>query len=408
MTKSRCISGCKGLETEFCEKAPRCSYANGEKRKFCRLRRTFKMNKYDCSVRKKTNKNQKVLTIQKFIQETAPKRRSEFLKAICSDSGFCYAIGNNRKKIFDFFNGFVNFEFVKPPIVSIGNPSANGFVKSVKYERLGYSANAVLKSSSKQTADNLAYEFLVGMFLNQMGDRFPCFVQTYGLYYYLSDYKWEHARNTNHITTNIMKDSLQLHTKWSKYKNNINYVLDEDVCSNSKYAAILIQHFSNIKTFDDVLTSSINQPDKWCKFTLNELPSILYQTYMPLAVMSKEFTHYDLHHNNILLYEPAPGKYIQYHYHHGNETVTFKSKYIVKIIDYGRAFYKNSEINRVSSTDVLKSVCVLDDCNIQGEECGNKSGFKFLSNTLTPSEYFMSSSEHNPSADLRFIYILKR
>ena len=73
MTKSRCISGCKGLETEFCEKAPRCSYANGEKRKFCRLRRTFKMNKYDCSVRKKTNKNQKVLTIQKFIQELYQK-----------------------------------------------------------------------------------------------------------------------------------------------------------------------------------------------------------------------------------------------------------------------------------------------------------------------------------------------
>ena len=408
MTKSRCVSGCKGLDTEICEKAPRCSYANGEKRQFCRLARTFKMNKSDCGVRRKTNKNQKVVTIQKFMKKTRYKRRAEFLKAICSDSGFCYALGNNRTKIFDFFNGFVNFEFVKPPIVAIGNPSANGFVKSIQYEKLGYSANAVLKSSTKPTADNLAYEFLVGMFLNRMGNRFPCFVQTYGLYYYESEQAWQHARDTKRMTTNILKDSLQLYLRLNKYNQDIKTVINEDACNNSKYAAVLIQHFNNVKTFGDLLHSASRYSDTWCSFTLKDLPYILYQIYMPLAAMTKVFTHYDLHHGNVLLYEPAPGKYIQYHYHNGSETVTFKSKYMAKIIDYGRAFYKDNEVKNVSSTDVLKTVCMVDECNQQNEECGDMSGFGYLSNLLQPSTYFMSSSEYNPSADLRFLYLVKK
>lgn len=408
MTKSRCVSGCKGLDTEICEKAPRCSYANGEKRQFCRLGRTFKMNKSDCSVRRKTNKNQKVVTIQKFMKKTTYKRRAEFLKAMCSDSGFCYAIGKNRAKIFDFFNGFVNFEFVKPPVVAIGNPSSNGFVKSIQYERLGYSANAVLKSSTKSTADNLAYEFLVGMFLNRMGNRFPCFVQTYGLYYYESEQAWQHARDTKRMTTNILKDSLQLYKRLNKYNQDIKTVINEDACNESKYAALLIQHFNNVQTFDDLLYSSSQYSETWGNFTLKDLPYILYQIYMPLAVMTKTFTHYDLHHNNVLLYEPSPGKYIHYHYHNGSETVTFKSKYMAKIIDYGRAFYKDNEVKNVSSTDVLKTVCTIDDCNENGEDCGNRSGFRYLTNMMEPDTYFMSSSEVNPSADLRFLYLVRK
>ena len=407
MTQVKCVSGCKGLETEICKKSPRCSYADGEKRQFCRLSRTFKMGRGDCSVRRKTNKSQKVLLIQNFMKNTTSKRRSEFLKAICSDSGFCYALGKNRTKIYSLFDGFVGFEYVKPPIVAIGNPSSNGFVKSIRYERHGYTANAVLKSSTKPTADNLTYEFLVGMFLNKMGNRFPCFVQTYGLYYYKTNAAWVHARDTKRISSNILKDSLQLHSSLDKFKQNITKVIDDDACAFSKYAAILIQHFPNVTTFGDYLNDMSNDGIDWCNFSIKELPYILYQIYMPLAAMSKVFTHYDLHKNNVLLYEPVPGKYIQYHYHNESETLTFKSKFIAKIIDYGRAFYKDTDVKNVSATDVLKRTCILDECNLDGEECGDKSGFRYLTNTLKPSTYYMSSSEHNSSADLRLLHLVK-
>jgi hypothetical protein len=366
------------------------------------------MGRGDCTVRRKTSKSQKVLLIQNFMKNTTLKRKSEFLKAICSDSGFCYALGKNRTKIFDFFDGFVRFEYVKPPIVAIGNPSSNGFVKSIRYERHGYTANAVLKSSTKSTADNLAYEFLVGMFLNKMGNQYPCFVQTYGLYYYKTNSDWMHARDTKRMSSNILKHSLQLHTTLDKFKRDIKNAIDYEAGEFSKYAAVLIQHFPNVTTFGDYLDDMSEDGVDWCNFSIKELPYILYQIYMPLAAMSKVFTHYDLHQNNVLLYEPVPGKYIQYHYHLEKETVQFKSKFIAKVIDYGRAFYKDVEVKNVSATDVLKRTCVLDECNLDGEDCGDQSGFRYLSNTLKPSTYYMSSSEHNPSADLRLLHLIKK
>ena len=399
----RCASGCKGLETEICKKAPRCSYTNGEKRQFCRLKSTFKMNKSDCSTRKKTSKNQKALAIQQFMKKTTHKRRARFLSAVCSDSGLCYALGKYRAEIYKFFNGFVRFDYVSKPIVAIGEPSANGFVKSIQYERLGYKANTVLKSSAKASADNLAYEYMVGMFLTKMGNRFPCFVQTYGLYYYKTHDAWMHANGTASMRPNVLQNSLELHTT----KRNLNAAIHDDVCSSSRYAAILIQHFPNVRTLGDYMHNMSYDGTDWCNFTLKDLIYILYQIYMPLSVMSKTFTHYDLHDNNVLLYEPKPGKYVQYHYHLKDETVKFKSQFIVKIIDYGRAFYKDTEVKNLSSTDILKQTCLLDDCNY-GEDCGDRSGFRYLTNTLKQSTYYMSSAENNPSADLRLLYLVNK
>ena len=77
MTK-RCVSGCRGLDVDICEKAPRCSYINGNKWKYCRLRKTYKMNKSNCSVRNKTAKKNPENVIHKFMVNTTFKRRAEY------------------------------------------------------------------------------------------------------------------------------------------------------------------------------------------------------------------------------------------------------------------------------------------------------------------------------------------
>lgn len=59
---------------------------------------------------------------------------------------------------------------------------------------------------------------------------------------------------------------------------------------------------------------------------------------MPLATLANTFTHYDLHPSNVLLCEPVLGKYYKYILN-DRTVVEFKSKYIVKIIDYGRSFF---------------------------------------------------------------------
>jgi hypothetical protein len=387
MTKSKCVSGCKGFEPELCKKAPRCSYVSGEQRQYCRLRGTFKIKKTDCSIHRKTSKNQKGLIIKKFMKDTTVKRRTEFLKAVCDDSGVCIALGTNRQKILDFFDGFTSFDHVKPPIVTIGKPSSNGFVKAIQYEKGGYLSNAVLKSSTKQDADNLGYEYLVGKFLNQQCALFPCFLETYGLFYYKDDAKWQHAMDTKVITTNVLKDSLDLQTDEYDYKR---------MCKEAKRAAIMIQHLKGVKTLGEYMSDWRPQFTSAC---IRHLIHILYQVYFPLSVLSKTFTHYDLHEHNILLYEPDSSKYIQYHYHINGETVKFKSSFMVKIIDYGRSFFVDSAI---SSEKIYKSTC--KECIY----CGDYDGFSYMDKRNLAENNFICSSKNNPSHDLRLLNIIGR
>ena len=394
MPDKRCVSGCKGLDVETCEKAPRCSYANGERRQFCRLARTFKMNKRDCEVRRKTSKKQKADVIHTFMKRTKSKRKAEFLKAVCDDSGVCIALGTNRKKIIDFFDGFTNFENVKPPIQAIGKPSSNGFVKSITYEKNGYISEAVLKSSVKTNADNLAYEYLVGLFLNDKCKQYPCFLETYGLFYYKTPEQWKHAMETKTITTNVLKDSLE------QQHNELDF---NRMCNSAKYGAILIQHLSGVHSIGDLIFKSDRIVS--VNFYITDLLPVLYQIYFPLSQMTTEFTHYDLHEDNVLLYEPAAGKYIQYHYHHKDGTVVeFKSPYIVKIIDYGRSYFRS---DKMDSFDVLKQLCKEPDCTDARGKCGASYGFRYMNtaNDMRNASYICSAI-YNPSHDLRLINIL--
>jgi hypothetical protein len=326
--------------------------------------------------------------VKKFLKTAIVKRKSEFLKAVCDDSGVCIALGTNRQKITDFFDGFTSFEHVKPPIVAIGKPSSNGFVKSIQYEKGGYLSNAVLKSSTKQNADNLGYEYLVGKFLNKQCAYFPCFLETYGRFYYKDDAKWQHAMDTKVITTNVLKDSLE------------NDPYDHDyirMCKDAKHAAIMIQHLKGVRTLGEYMSYWRPQFENVCK---RDLIHILYQVYFPLSVLSKKFTHYDLHENNILLYQPDSSKYIQYHYHINGETVKFKSSFMVKIIDYGRSFFFDT--NTMNSEKIYKSICTY--C----KSCGDFDGFVYMDKHNLAERSFICSSKNNPSHDLRLLNIIGR
>ena len=391
----KCVSGCKGLETDICSKSTRCAYASGTRRKYCRLSSAFKMRKTDCKVTRKLKKKEQVeqsgKRIHQFMKATKTKRVSEFLKAVCSDSGICVAVGTNRNKILDFFSGFTNFEYATPPIKAIGNPSSNGFVKEIRYERNGYVSHAVLKSSTRTSSDNLAYEYIVGQYLNKQGKLFPCFLETYGLFYYKDDAAWKHSMETKSITTNILKDALILQPETTDYKK---------MCAQSKYAAILIQHLNGVNTLGDVFGYG-KEYKEW--FVARELLQVLYQVYFPLAQMAGKFTHYDLHDGNVLLYEPVKGKYIQYHYHINGEIVNFKSRYMVKIIDYGRCYYEQDKQN--SSTDVHNKLCKEPMCN----PCGDNSGFQYMNTYgVLKENYYICSAIVNPSHDLRLLSILKK
>jgi len=344
------------------------------------------------SVDNQKNKDDATKKIQMFMVSKKDKIKALFLKTICSDSGLCIAFGIESDNIIKFFKYFITGEYVTPPIIRIGQKSENGFVNSITYEREGYKANTILKSTIDNKSDNLFYEYLVGKYINTWTKIYPCFCETYGLFKYNTEEDWEYVKNTESIDDNIIQTRLT-------------YLKDptiQESCKNAKYMALLIQYINNAKTLFQKMT------DKTDLYFRYDLLYILYQIYMPLSMLADNFTHYDLHANNILIYEPIQNKYIQYYYHSMDEEnypiTEFKSRFIVKIIDYGRAYFNDKTTN---SLQIYNEVCNTPDCG--GTACGVDNGYKRLVPERYPgSRSYIISQKRNISHDLRLLNFIKQ
>lgn len=402
MTKSKCFSKCRKVPETLC-RHEECKYVNGSQHSYCRLSNDYELDE-NCISRKKTRKNTKQMKntktmknmeaakkIAKFMKKVDPtKRRELFLKSICSDSGICIAFGRETDKIKQHFGGFTDFKYVKLPIKRMGKPSENGFVNEITYENNGYFANTILKSSAKANSDNLMFEYLVGLYINKKCSVFPCFIETYAWYSYIDKDAWNKMKKSQYTTYNIFEKNLILQPAVINSPKSM-----EIGCKQSKYIAILIQHIKNAQSLKDSISNKF--------FFDNELLYVLYQIYMPLTALAKEFTHYDLHLDNVLVYEPVRGKYIQYYYVHNDGTqISFKSSYIAKIIDYGRSFFVDNKKSIVgTSKNIYNEICDIKKCN---PDCGTKYGFSILHpEKPAGSFYYISSSKRNMSHDLRLL-----
>jgi len=429
----RCASTCKNRDTVDCNKTYRCSYTNGKKRKYCRLSGKYKMNKPNCNITRRFTKKTAAKRIQQFVRsrktqikilKTPPgpttleirefhnkvqarrlsrfmkkvdpnKRRAAFLNGVCSDAGVCIAFGKESTTIKKHFGGFADFTYLSKPVKRIGSISANGFVKELTYENAGYIAHSILKFTMNVFGDNLFYEYLVGKFINKRALQFPCFVETYDVFDIPATL---YSQMKGHAETPA--NELLGITKYSHYSSNIEDHLTRS-CKSSLYTSILIQHIKDAKTILD--------KSKSVRFTKVDLLYVLFQVYMPLNAMMNEFTHYDLHSENVLVYEPVKDSYIQYHYHvDADNVVSFKSAYIAKIIDYGRAFFNDSENPDIngSSKRIYDQVCKTRECN---PKCGEGYGYYYLekvNKSNITSRQYISGQVRNRSHDLRLLDII--
>jgi hypothetical protein len=195
------------------------------------------MNKSSCRITRRIKKKDQLKDATKKIGQLI-KSSKNFLQIVCPKSGTCIAFGKYSQELNHFFKEFIHFEYAVSPIKSLGAVSANGFVKEIEYERDGYRAHAILKSSQRNQADNLVYEYLVGIkYVNRIMKSFPCFVETYGLYFYSNHDVWKYMAAKKYVYTEQLK-GLDL-------QQNIDYM---KACKESKYAAILIQHINNAKS----------------------------------------------------------------------------------------------------------------------------------------------------------------
>jgi hypothetical protein len=363
--------------------------------------------------KRRTKKNKKLALIKKggdimYARLPETKDIGTAKNFICSDDNVCLAFGESSEQIKALFDGFVRFNFATRVLKRIGKPSVNGFVFEIKNETRGYTAYSVLKSAQDYSSDNLMYEYVVGQYVNKLNKLYPCFLETYGLFKYKNENQWEIFKNT--------KEIINLHALQAGLTQQpINYAKG---CRKSKYLAILIQHLLNPITLDELSTDQT--------FIKDELLWALFQLYIPLAKLMNNFTHYDLHLGNILMYEPVKGKYIEYHYHlppvvgefpevsrktRTSQTayaasmkpdiISFKSSYMLKIIDYGRSYF-NDEESHLNSKQVYDEICQINKCNTRNDKCGASFGFSWLEDdSHDPAGNFYISAQHkNISHDL--------
>jgi hypothetical protein len=66
---------------------------------------------------------------------------------------------------------------------------------------------------------------------------------------------------------------------------------------------------------------------------------IFLQIFIPLGKLAHNFTHNDLHTNNVLIYTFPDNKYIVLKYIFKDKVIEMKTRYIAKIIDYGRSYF---------------------------------------------------------------------
>jgi hypothetical protein len=329
---------------------------------------------------------------------------------VCVKSGFCLDFGENDLEIKNYFDYFVSFHYAKN-ISRIGKPSNNGFIYKLEYERNGYKANAILKSAL-ENGDNLMYEYLVGCFINQYKKKFPCFVETYGLF----EYENEINPNLKTISNKFLTDNLKL----LDYAHQSEYIRPDDLqeyfktsCKEPSKIAILIENVETSTSIEDFFLhhrKSLMRPPK--KTDLHDCYYLLFQLYYVLSQMSDVFTHYDLHGKNVLVYELEPNKWIQMHYTLSDGTlIHFQTQYLIKIIDYGRCYFNGGSNN--TSPDVFRKLCQTPHCNegtgIEPEKCIiiQETNYPFGYPTTLESTYQITPLKRNKSFDLLILYFLK-
>jgi hypothetical protein len=313
-------------------------------------------------------------------------------RAKCPDSIECIGFGEEIFSINAFFDNFTNFNLIDDSKDSkkIGDASANGFIYKLSYLKDGYSSLAILKSTQNVNSDNLMYEYNVGLFINGMCPYYTCFLETYGLFKYktIADY-------TN-FKTNDKVSKAELNTSLTSIP--LNYAIG---CKNSQTISLLVQYVNGISLADLIQK---NRGD--LKFVNYDIWCILFQIYYSLSALQENFTHYDLHTDNVMVYEPSKDTYITYNYYLLGGNITFKSRYIAKILDYGHSYFNNG-YQGGSSVDVYNETLATKSCD-SNSRAGRKAdgGTDYGMPWGGLSAYNIDTRRRNVSADLRLIYMV--
>ena len=323
----------------------------------------------------------------------------QYLNMICSNSGECLVFGRETDKIRNLFNNFTDFSYLKS-VKKTGSDSGNGFALQLAYQNGYYKTNALLKSSHEITSDNLYYEYLVGtQFINKVNKCLPCFTETYHLFTHK-----DKLTKQSFVSDNGDLNSLSINNCDNLNVKSINDIKEclNKSCEEGENYAILVQYIEDAISLDDIVEEYKN--DYVSNHRTYIIIGILYQIYTALSYLQNDFTHYDLHTGNVILYKLKKGKFVTITYVNEKTGITTKIKtnYIAKIIDYGRSYFGNLGNSRnLTSTQIGKAICG-SKCK---SDCGENEGYNFFGEKSKHEDNFtrIISTTKNYSHDLRLL-----
>ena len=183
----------------------------------------------------KTKKN-------KSSKSSKPSKSSESLIVTTVRQTNYYDIFMEAKKYEARKKRFTNLDEVTH-MDCIGKDSVNGTIFKLTYaEQDNMQSNAILKSSKNSNADSLVYEYEVGQFINKQCRIFPCFLETYGLFFFKDETEWRRVSKIDSCSAVKLNSSLVL-------TETVDY---DKACENSKHAVIIIQNIeTTFKGFED-------------------------------------------------------------------------------------------------------------------------------------------------------------
>ena len=314
---------------------------------------------------------------------------------------------------------FSNLNNYSTEVMSIGDVSANGFIRKLTYLSGGNRYPIILKNSIEQNSDSLVYEYLVGQCINKFANYYPCFAKTYMLGLYTTHANYQMMQSV--IGTNILPNNLSTYiTRLDA--SDLNQIIKQG-CRNNKNICIFTQYIPIYRTLSDFLISvCANELPK-----LYGLASMLHITYSLLSSLSNYFTHYDLHGENIVVVMIPNNQYvrIRLHLEDGVTVVEYKTTYMPVIIDYGHSFVncRNIDMLMHDSEEIIRTACNHDVRNpVQTERacrnsCGDQAGYNWnppynhRNNTFHPQardRYFIDPTRHNITHDTHLLFKIKR
>jgi hypothetical protein len=321
---------------------------------------------------------------------------------------FDYLMQPDKTAFLAALQNFQNLSLYAAYIKPIGQVSANGFIRQLKYMP-GF--DVVLKSSMQDDTDSLVYEYLVGQCINHFSSYFPFFSYTYAACQY-RDLTWWGRMKEGVPKGDILAEPLLAYVDVMNTSDLTKLIANG--CSNNKISCLLTQFIPMAGDLTDFTKQfSVNQVfDPQYIGYLNQITIFFHMTYRMLASLQTFLTHHDLHAGNVAMVKVPDGKAIIVKYYNGGKKILqYKTAYVPVIIDYGRCFVNCSA---VQSFNVMKTVCALDATRNGpcANSCGDRTGWGFSTpynpnnNTFTPTDknhIYLDYTKKNISHDLRFL-----